>query len=91
MVLLFENGFSGQTFLWICHITSGKATCAPAKALQKLSPSRKTTFKLNLNGDLTNKNNMNFELVNWELVKGDLVNSLTYLIEEYNNLNLSTV
>ena len=44
MVLLFENGFSGQTFLWICHITSGKATCAPAKALQKLSPSRKTTF-----------------------------------------------
>ena len=28
-----------QEHSWICHIT-----CAPAKALQKLSPSRKTTF-----------------------------------------------
>ena len=48
MVLLFENGFSGWgQFLQSFYRSTreyDKFTCAPAKALQKLSPSRKTTF-----------------------------------------------
>ena len=31
--------------LWLRHSWYDKFTCAPAKALQKLSPSRKTTFQ----------------------------------------------
>jgi hypothetical protein len=41
----FEGALVNMSYhLWLRHSWYDKFTCAPAKALQKLSPSRKTTF-----------------------------------------------
>ena len=59
MVLLFENGFSGwgQFLQSFYRSTREYVTCAPAKALQKLSPSRKTTVHQTRNFKLENAKN----------------------------------